>query len=204
MSNPYYPALMSPLRIRRYILKNRMGLPRSIPTNFFGYGSYPLESIARYLGMQAGNGAAVVTAPSPHWNDPNSRGSFLGMGEMGPPKKQKRDPETMMLGNPDAYDAMPISEMLGADITKANVRAVFSRAAAAVRAQDSIPAISMMEIEPNGWKIDDIPAEYLDRMCVNFARAAQLYRDIGFSQGCFYHNRQSTTSIGAAAPHGCG
>lgn len=200
--NPSYPHLFSPLRIRNYVLKNRMGMPRATPAFFAGYGENPLDTVAPYLAMMARNGAALVTAPSAHWNDPNSRGSFLNMAEFAARKqeKTKRDLPEMTVEGMDAYDAHSVRDMEGSDLTRVNARVAFSHIAEAVRAQDSLPFISMMEIEPNGWKLDEIPAEYLDEMCANFTRRAQLYRDIGFAGGCFYMSYRNSLLAQSMSP----
>ena len=202
MSNPYYPHLFEPLKIRNYILKNRMGMPRATPVNFVGYGEDPLESFIAYFAMQAHNGAAIVTAPSGHWDDPNSNGSFFGSEEFRNReiKKERYDKAEMNIPLPDAYDSHSMREMEGSNLGRVNPRILFARVAEAVRAQDTLPAISMMEIEPNGWRLDDIPAEYLDQMCENFAKRSQLYRDLGFCMGVFYMSYRNSLLAQSMSP----
>ena len=63
--------------------------------------------------------------------------------------------------------------MAGPDITIANVKLTYIHAIQAVHDQGSLALISLMEMEPSGWEINEIPSEALDRLTDGFAPGAR-------------------------------
>lgn len=59
-----YPHLLSPLKIRNVILKNRMYASKALPHFIQGPENYPASSTIEYYANLARNGAAVVTCKS--------------------------------------------------------------------------------------------------------------------------------------------
>lgn len=56
-----YPHLLSPLKVRGYVLKNRMEASNSLPHFLQGSESYPADSVITHYANKAKNGAAIVT-----------------------------------------------------------------------------------------------------------------------------------------------
>ena len=159
--NKYYPHLLSPLKIRNKFYKNRMGFPRANPSVVSGVQcDSPIESFGLYLGNIARNGAAVVTMNSPTWNNPLSRPMPAGM-------------------------RAPFADK-GFDLTQGNTQLAYCRIAEAIHNYGSLACISLMQLEPNGWTINDLTPEVIDGMANMFAEKFKIYKDLGYDQCCFY------------------
>ena len=159
--NKYYPNLLSPLKIHNKFYKNRMGFPRAVPSIVSGVlCDSPLPSLGLYLGEIAKNGASVVTVNSPTWDNPLSRPMPEGM-------------------------RAPFSDK-GFDLTQPNVQLEYCRIIGAIHNYGSLACISLMQLEPAGWTINDLTTEVIDGMANIFAEKCQIYEALGFDQCCFY------------------
>lgn len=193
MSNKY-SHLLSPIAIGNVVLKNRMGMPRAVPTFASGVEcDTPNDTLVYYLGNLARNGAAIVTCPSPKWENSHSKprpmppgvpggaggpgghgvpGGSGGSGGHGAPGGSGGKKK----GGPDA----------GFDYDVTNTKILYARCIEAIHAYGSLACISLMDIEPANWAIDDIPEAYLDEMVADFAAKCKLYKDYGFDMCSFY------------------
>jgi len=161
LMNKYYPNLLSPLKVRNKFYKNRMGFPRAVPTIASGiHIDSPIESLGLYLGGVAKNGAAVVTVNSPVWKNPLSRPMPEGMRG-------------------------PFNDK-GYDMNLLNVQLEYTRVIEAIHNYGSLACISLMQLEPNGWTINDLTPEVIEGMASMFAEKCVLYKSLGFDQCCFY------------------
>lgn len=188
--NKKYPHLLSPIKIGSVFTKNRMGMARAVPTFATGVeDAYPLDTAITYVGNMAKNGAAIVTCPSPTWKSEYNRpgGAFM------PPPPDDGD-------GPFGPGAPMPGEMQGLDMDIANVRTAFSRMAEAIHNHGSLACISLMEIEPMGWDINDIPLEYLEKLPEIFAQKCALYRELGFDIGCFYMSYRNSLLCNSISP----
>lgn len=189
--NPYYPHLLSPLIIRNRILKNRMGMPRAVPT--FAAGSdnyYPLDTLITYVGNMAKNGASIVTCPCPNWPNPHSK-PF-------PPEIKAMIP---VFDETDKHEHFPIpGEDKGFDLEILNVRIQFARMVEAIHSEGSLASISLMEIEPMGWGINEIPLEYLEEMIEDFVDKCRLYQKLGFDVCNFYMSHGNSLLAQSLSP----
>ena len=59
--NPYYPNLLSPLRVGNVILKNRMICPPSQPYHAQAGETWPSDTLIECYASRARGGAAIVT-----------------------------------------------------------------------------------------------------------------------------------------------
>lgn len=185
--NKYYPHLYTPLKVRNMVIRNRMGMPRCMPTNVTGFcADSPLESFVDYCDMMARRGAAIITLTGPSWPSKNARPLELPEGFV------------FDLDNED-YAPAP-GDLKGFDLTQINTRILYTRAVQAVHLHGVLALNSLMEIEPLGWDINDIPAEYLDEMCGDFARICKLYQSLGFDGGCFYMSYRNSLLARSMSP----
>lgn len=160
--NKYYPTLLSPLKVGKQFYKNRMGFPRAVPSIVSGALSGDvLESLGLYLGNIARNGASVVCVNSPTWGDsPLSRPLPPGMRAPFPDK---------------SYDLREPNTQLG-----------MCRVVEAIHNYGSLACMSLMQIEPNGWTVNDLTEEVMDGIADSFAEKCFTYKGLGFDQVCFY------------------
>lgn len=159
--NKYYPNLLSPLKIRNKIYKNRMGFPRAVPNIVSGaLCTDVLESLGLYVGQLAKNGASVVCVNSPTWENPLNRP--LPPGARAPFADQ-------------SYD-----------LNQPNTQLAMCRVIEAIHNHGSLACMSMMALEPQGWDINDLTEEAIDGMADFFAEKAKVYHSLGFDQICMY------------------
>lgn len=160
--NKYYPTLLSPLKVGKQFYKNRMGFPRAVPSIVSGALSGDvLESLGLYLGNIAKNGASVVCVNSPTWGDsPLSRPL--------PPGARAPFPDK-------SYDLREPNTQLG-----------MCRVVEAIHNYGSLACMSLMQIEPNGWTVNDLTEEVMDGIADSFAEKCFTYKGLGFDQVCFY------------------
>lgn len=59
--NPYYPHLLSPLRLGNIVLKNRMICPPSQPYHAQAGETWPSDTLIECYAARAKGGAAIVT-----------------------------------------------------------------------------------------------------------------------------------------------
>lgn len=192
-----YPTLLSPILRRGFVIRNRMGLSRCYPPFSTGVESRePLRSVITYAGNLAKNGAAIVTLPSTRWQSRDDRpmdGPFPGMpmGEMdmdppGPFEPQEGPPAP--------------GSMSGPDLTIANVKLTYIHSVQAIHDAGSLAVISLMEVEPSGWDINDISAEALGRLTDDFAVRCRQYQKLGFDGCGFYMCYRSSLMSKALSP----
>lgn len=193
MDHPY-STLLSPLLRRGFVIRNRMTMSRAYPPFSTGVESRePLQILISYAGNLAKNGAAIVVLPSARWDNPDSRP--MQMTFPGPPPEV--GPKNPF--EPDDGPPQPGS-MAGPDITIANVKLTYIHAMQAIHDQGSLAIISLMEMEPSGWDINDIPAEALDRLTDAFARRCRRFQLLG-ADGCgFYMCYRSSLMAKALSP----
>lgn len=77
MFSQKYQALLSPLKIRDTILRNRMLSSASTPHFLQGVEPYPTEKVITHFANRARNGAAAVTVNHFHTNDMPKRGRAI-------------------------------------------------------------------------------------------------------------------------------
>lgn len=198
MNHPY-STLLSPIVRRGMVIRNRMTMSRAYPPFSTGVeSSEPQRIMIPYAGNLAKNGAAIVVLPSARYDNPDSRPMSMPFpgpppGEDGPGGPQKNRFE------PDDGPPKPGS-MAGPDITIANVKLTYIHAMQAIHDQGSLALISLMEMEPSGWDINDIPAEALDRLTDAFARRCRRFQLLG-ADGCgFYMCYRSSLMAKALSP----
>ncbi len=160
--NKYYPTLLSPLKVGKQFYKNRMGFPRAVPSIVSGALSGDvLESLGLYLGNIARNGASVVCVNSPTWGDsPLSRPLPPGARAPFPDKSY--------------------------DLREPNTQLAMCRVVEAIHNYGSLACMSLMQIEPNGWTVNDLTEEVMDGIADSFAEKCFTYKGLGFDQVCFY------------------
>ena len=160
--NKYYPTLLSPLKVGKQFYKNRMGFPRAVPSIVSGALSGDvLESLGLYLGMMAKNGASVVCVNSPTWGD-NPLSRPLPPGARAPFADK-------------SYD-----------LNVPNTQLSMCRVVEAIHNYGSLACMSLMQIEPNGWTVNDLTEEVMDGIADSFAEKCFIYKGLGFDQVCFY------------------
>lgn len=178
MTHPY-PTLLSPLVRRGFVIRNRMGLSRCYPPFSTGVESPELlRSTVTYVSNLAKNGAATVMLPSTRWTSRDDRpmaGGFPGM----PPEMDVDPPGPF---EPQEGPPAPGS-MSGPDLSIANVKLTYIHMVQAVHDQGALALASLMEVEPSGWTIDEIPAEALGRLTDDFAVRCRQYQKLGLD-GC--------------------
>ena len=160
--NAYYPTLLSPLKVGNSFYKNRMGFPRAVPNIVSGALSGDvLESLGLYLGGIARNGAAVVCCNSPTWGD-------------------------SPLSRPLPPGARPPFPDKSYDLSQPNTQLAVCRVVEAIHNYGSLACMSLMQIEPNGWTVNDLTEEVMDGIADSFAEKCLTYKGLGFDQVCFY------------------
>ena len=172
---PKYKSLLSPIMIGGKLAKNRMGMPRAMPTMVTGVDDvYAMESYITFSAMMAKNGAAIVTCASPIWKSE--------------------------LNNPNPTGFRPPFDQKGVDLNIANNRILFSRAVAAIHDYGSLASMSMMDIEPTGWTFNTIPAEHLSALADDFAKKASMYQSCGFDIVTFYMSYRNSLMAQSLSP----
>ncbi len=191
MKHPY-STLLSPILRRGFVIRNRMAMSRAYPPFSTGVESRePREILIPYVKRLAENGAAIVTLPSVRWENPDSRPmSFPGP----PPMEDHRN-----RFEPEESPPEP-GAMAGPDITIANVKLTYIHAIQAVHDQGSLALISLMEMEPSGWEINEIPSEALDRLTDGFARRCRQFQKLGIDGCGFYMCYRSSLMAKALSP----
>lgn len=198
MTHPY-ATLLSPIHRRGMVIRNRMTMSRAYPPFSTGVESRELQKIMiPYVGNLAKNGAAIVVLPSPRYDNPDSRP--MNMPFPGPPPGEEgmEEPKKNRF-EPDDGPPKPGS-MAGPDITIANVKLTYIHAMQAIHDQGSLAIVSLMEMEPSGWDINEIPAEALDRLTDAYAIRCRRFQLLG-ADGCgFYMCYRSSLMAKALSP----
>jgi 2,4-dienoyl-CoA reductase-like NADH-dependent reductase (Old Yellow Enzyme family)/thioredoxin reductase len=160
--NKFYPNLLSPLKVGKYFYKNRMGFPRAVPNVVSGALSGDvLESLGLYLSKMAENGASVVCANSATWGD-------------------------SPLSRPLPPGARPPFADKSYDLREPNTQLKMCRVVESIHNYGSLACMSLMQIEPNGWTVNDLTEEVMDGIADSFAEKCAIYQGLGFDQVCFY------------------
>ena len=199
MQNPY-PVLLSPILRRGFVIRNRMGMSRAYPPFSAGVAALePLQSSIAFTESFAKNGAALVTCRSTRWQsrDDNPNGKpFPGF----PPMEEDDDePEPQPIGGD--LDGPPApGSMSGPDLSIANVKLNYIHTAQAIHDQGSLAIISLMEVEPGGWEIDEIPTDALERMTDDFAFRCRQYQALGYDGCGFYMCYRSSLLAKSLSP----
>ena len=182
MSHPY-ETLLSPFLRRGMVIRNRMTMSRAYPPFSTGVESRELQKIMiPYVGNLAKNGAAIVVLPSPRYDNPDSKP--MNMPFPGPPPGEAPGEPVLPKKRFEPDDGPPKpGSMAGPDITVANVKLTYIHAMQAIHDQGSLAIVSLMEMEPSGWNINDIPAEALDRLTDAYARRCRRFQLLG-ADGC--------------------
>lgn len=195
MTHPY-PTLLSPLVRRGFVIRNRMGLSRCYPPFSTGVESPELlRSTVTYVSNLAKNGAATVMLPSTRWTSRDDRpmaGGFPGM----PPEMDVDPPGPF---EPQEGPPAPGS-MSGPDLSIANVKLTYIHMVQAVHDQGALALASLMEVEPSGWTIDEIPAEALGRLTDDFAVRCRQYQKLGLDGCGFYMCYRSSLLAQSLSP----
>ena len=196
MKHPY-STLLSPIIRRGKVIRNRMTMSRAYPPFSTGVESSELQRIMiPYAGNLAKNGAAIVVLPSARYDNPDSRP--MNMPFPGPPPGEEGIPVKNRF-EPDDGPPKPGS-MAGPDISISNVKLTYIHAMQTIHDQGSLAIISLMEMEPSGWDIHNIPAEALDRLTDAFARRCRRFQLLG-ADGCgFYMCYRSSLMAKALSP----
>lgn len=198
MQNPY-PALLSPIVRRGFVIRNRMGMSRAYPPFSAGVAALePLQNSICFTARFAQNGAALVTCRSTRWqsrdNNPNGK-PFPGF----PSEEDEEEPEKPPIGG--ALDGPPApGSMSGPDLSIANVKLNYIHTAQAIHDQGSLAIMSLMEVEPDGWEIDEIPEDALDRMTDDFAFRCRQYQALGYDGCGFYMCYRSSLLAKSMSP----
>lgn len=101
----------------------------------------------------------------------------------------------------DRHQHFPIpGEDKGFDLDILNVRIQFARMVEAIHGEGALASISLMEIEPMGWSIGDIPEEYLDEMVEDFVDKCRLYQKLGFDVVNFYMSHGNSLLAQSLSP----
>lgn len=185
MQNPY-PALLSPILRRGFVIRNRMGMSRAYPPFSAGVAaSEPLPGSIAFTSRFAKNGAALVTCRSTRWQsrDDNSNGRpFPGF----PPEEDEEEPDGPPPIGGDLDGPPAPGSMSGPDLSIANVKLNYIHTAQAIHDQGALAIMSLMEVEPSGWEIDEIPEAALNRMTDDFAFRCRQYQALGYD-GCGFY-----------------
>lgn len=187
---------------RGVLIRNRMGMSRAYPPFVTGVESeYVSERLISYAGGIAANGAAIVMLPSARWQSRDSRPMQMPFpmpqGGMAPPDEEGE------AFQPEFYDGdgpPTPGSMSGPDISIANVKQVYIGAAQAVHDQGSLAFISLMEIEPSGWSIDEIGFDALGRMSDDFAKRCRQFQKLGYDGCGFYMCYRSSLLAQSLSP----
>lgn len=195
MTHPY-STLLSPIVRRGKVIRNRMIMSRAYPPFSTGVEStHPERIMISFIGNLAKNGAAILTLPSPRYDNPDSRPDNPPFP--GPPAGEGPAPRNPY--EPDDGPPKPGS-MAGPDISIANVKLSYIHGIQAIHDQGSLSIISLMEMEPTGWDINTIPADSLDRLTDAFARRCRRFQLLG-ADGCgFYMCYRSSLMAMALSP----
>ena len=198
MQNPY-PALLSPILRRGFVIRNRMGMSRAYPPFSAGVAaSEPLQNSIRFTASFAKNGAALVTCRSTRWQsrDDNPNGKpFPGF----PPVEDDEEPDAPPIGGD--LDGPPApGSMSGPDLSIANVKLNYIHTAQAIHDQGSLAIMSLMEVEPSGWEINEIPEDALNRMTDDFAFRCRQYQALGYDGCGFYMCYRSSLLAKSMSP----
>ncbi len=190
-----FPNLMKPMKLGSHILKNRMGMSRANPTFVVGSNSdLPLDTMVTFAGDRAREGAAIVTMPSPNWPWPEDHKK---------PMDQVQIRHSMADRPGEEADFRPPEpgEFKGINFELDNVKIMYARAAEAAHNEGALACMSMMEIEPFGWNIWDVPEQYLEEMIDKFVYAAKQYRACGYDIFCFYMTAGGCILGESLSPH---
>jgi 2,4-dienoyl-CoA reductase-like NADH-dependent reductase (Old Yellow Enzyme family)/thioredoxin reductase len=233
-----YQTLLSPLVVQHKVIRNRMGMSRAVPTFASGVEcDTPNETLVYYLGNMARNGAAIVTCPSPKWENPHSRPRTGGPGGPGGPGGAPAGgpggpggapaggpggpggapaggpggPGGAPAGGPGGPGGAPAGGPggpggkkggpdAGFDFTVGNTKIMYARVVEAIHNYGSLASISLMDIEPANWTMDEIPVEYLDDMVQDFADKCQTYKEAGFDMCSFYMSYRNSLLAKSMSP----
>ena len=192
-----YPTLLSPILRRGFYIRNRMGASRAYPPFSAGVAAKePLTSSIPFTASFAKNGAAIVTCRSTRWDSRDSRaggGPFPPM----PPEEEQQDVPIYLR----ALDGPPApGSMSGPDLTIANVKLNYIHTAQAIHDQGSLAIMSLMEVEPSGWTIDEIPEDALARTTDDFALRCRQYQALGYDGCGFYMCYRSSLLAQSLSP----
>lgn len=182
MKHPY-GTLLSPILRRGFVIRNRMSMSRAYPPFSTGVESRELQHrVLPYIESLVRNGAALVVLPSPRYENPDSKPMQIPFPPP-PPQREAAIPENPY--EPDNGPPAPGS-MAGPDISIANVKLTYIHAMQAIHDRGSLALISLMEMEPSGWAIDEIPEEALSRLTDAFARRCRQFQLLG-ADGCSFY-----------------
>ena len=192
-----YPTLLSPILRRGFYIRNRMGASRAYPPFSAGVAAKePLASSIPFTASFAKNGAAIVTCRSTRWD---SRDSRAGGGPFPPMPQEAEQQDVPIYLKP--LDGPPApGSMSGPDLTIANVKLNYIHTAQAIHDQGSLAMMSLMEVEPSGWTIDEIPADALERTTDDFALRCRQYQALGYDGCGFYMCYRSSLLAQSLSP----
>lgn len=192
-----YPTLLSPILRRGFYIRNRMGASRAYPPFSAGVAAKePLASSIPFTASFAKNGAAIVTCRSTRWD---SRDSRAGGGPFPPMPQEPEQQDVPIYLKP--LDGPPApGSMSGPDLTIANVKLNYIHTAQAIHDQGSLAMMSLMEVEPSGWTIDEIPADALARTTDDFALRCRQYQALGYDGCGFYMCYRSSLLAQSLSP----
>lgn len=197
MHNPY-STLLSPLLRRGFYIRNRMGMSRAYPPFSAGVAAAePLPYHIAYTSSFAKNGAAIVTCRSTRWQSRDNRP--MGVPFHGAPMNEE---EKNGIGTEyEPLDGPPApGSMSGPDLSVANVKLNYIHTVQSIHDQGSLAIMSLMEVEPSGWSIDEISAEALERMTNDFVYRCRQYQALGFDGCSFYMCYRSSLMAQALSP----
>ena len=162
-----YQLLMSPLKVGKYVFKNRLLATNAMPHFLQGPESYPADGTINYFQFLAHNGAAVVDFPDNY--DTQEKRNIPIPDICRFPVMDKQDPSV------DNY---------------------MSQLAAMIRYENSIPSAAIRPPEPQGYNVvggwltwdenpvpqhfEEIPEELLLQTLDEVAREAKHYWSLGF------------------------
>ncbi|MBR4396187.1 MAG: FAD-dependent oxidoreductase [Eubacteriaceae bacterium] len=167
--NPYYPNLLSPLRVGNVILKNRMITPPSAPHNVTAGENFPSDGLIETYSQRARGGAAIVTC------DGNSFGTmkgFLGWDASDPDAKNYM---AQLADSIHFYGARAHGViMMMTDFT--------------LDSSENVPQIRMMpgSRATEGSDKKEIPTEMLYELIEQYSDLARHMADCGFD-GTYIH-----------------
>lgn len=182
-----YPHLLSPIKIGNTIFKNRLIASRSSPRYVQGSEPFPTEALITHYANKARNGAAVVTCGG------------VGMPHIIPEDLAKSfTSKTILPGSFDIYDAhcrnylAQLADAIHFYGGKASMQ-IGGFVPLEYDVSSGIPSVDIgIGLVRTG---KEIPADYLDEVAEDFARQAEIMREVGFDM-VYLHMAYRLTILG--------
>jgi 2,4-dienoyl-CoA reductase-like NADH-dependent reductase (Old Yellow Enzyme family)/thioredoxin reductase len=180
-----YQHLLTPLRIRNVVLKNRMISPNALPHYLQGPEVFPADPMLNHYANVARNGAAVVTF----------RGCLLGSAQ-----NKMFDIDNSGVQN---YLAQ-LADAIHFYDSKANVALTIDMEPAGYDISDTLPADPSAPMVAEKYRMTgdakEIPLDKIEKMIADITALAKQYKDLGWDMVNLYMSYRSSILANSLSP----